>query len=192
MSVTIWAGALVVITLGMACGLTFTKAGADYLLRHQLTYLRHLPESPSSSNDVVYVLGGTSDSVKARLRTASSLIGSGKAARVLLGTRKHECGRESLGALGLGIDAECVAFEEGVFGTWSEAKALSRIAREQGYRRLILVTSPYHGRRVWESFSSTVEQPDVRLYLYLSNEPVDRRNLLPEYVKLLVYRAVLL
>jgi hypothetical protein len=54
-----------------------------------------------------------------------------------------------------------------------------------------LVTSPFHSRRVWESFSSTIDHPDARLYLYLSNEPVHRRYLLPEYVKLLAYRALL-
>jgi uncharacterized SAM-binding protein YcdF (DUF218 family) len=184
--------AAAVVSLAIGFGLSLTQAGAEYLL-HRLTFVRLLPESPSSPSDAVYVLGGTSDSVKARLGRAAGLIGSGKATRVLLGARKEDCGRESLRALRLGIEgAECVAFEEAFFGTWSEAKALSRITRDRGYRRLILVTSPYHGRRVWESFSSTVEQPDVRLYLYLSSEPVDRGNLLPEYVKLLVYRAVLL
>jgi uncharacterized SAM-binding protein YcdF (DUF218 family) len=62
---------------------------------------------------------------------------------------------------------------------------------ERGYRRLILVTSAYHSRRVWESFSRTVAQPDAKLFLYLSDEPAYLRHLLPEYVKLLLYRAVL-
>ena len=191
LTATYWPAAAAVVSLGIVFGLSLTEAGAEYLL-HRLTFVRLLPESPSSPSDAVYVLGGTSDSVKARLGRAAGLIGSGKATRVLLGARKDDCGRESLRALRVGIEAECVAFEEAFFGTWSEAKALSRIARDRGYRRLILVTSPYHGRRVWESFSSNVERPDVRLYLYLSGEPVDRGNLLPEYVKLLVYRAVLL
>lgn len=191
LTATYWLAAAAVVSLAIVFGLSLTEAGAEYLL-HRLTFVRLLPESPSSSSDVVYVLGGTSDSVKARLRAAANLIGSGKAARLLLGTPKDECGRARLGALRLGIDAECVAFDEELFGTWSEAKVLSRIVRERGYRRLILVTSPYHGRRVWESFSSTIEQPDGRLYLYLSDEPVNRHNLLREYVKLLVYRALLL
>ena len=79
-----WLGGLVVIASGIAWGLTLTRAGAEYLLHHQLTYVRHLPESASSSNDVVYVLGGTAESIKAKLQTASSLIRSGKAAHVLL------------------------------------------------------------------------------------------------------------
>ena len=191
LTATCWLAAAAVVSLGIVFGLGLTEAGAEYLLQ-RLTFVRHLPESPSSPSDAVYVLGGTSDSVRARLGRAAGLIGSRKATRVLLGARKDECGLESLRALRLGIEAECVAFEEAFFGTWSEAKALSRIVRERGYRRLILVTSPSHGRRVWESFSSTIEQPDGRLYLYLSDEPVDRHNLLREYVKLLVYRAVLL
>jgi uncharacterized SAM-binding protein YcdF (DUF218 family) len=86
---------------------------------------------------------------------------------------------------------ELVLLEEGFFGTWSEAKALSRLAKAKGLRQLVLVTSPYHSRRVWESFSRTVEQSQTALFLYHSNEPVRLRLLLAEAVKLFVYRAVL-
>ena len=156
---------------------------------------------------VVYVLGGTLDSLKAKFRTASKLIREGKAARVLVLSEpglvafRPDLGRnptfnewmvEEFRALGVAADAiEFVAIEEGFFGTWSEAKSLSHLLRERGFGRLILVTSPFHSRRAWESFSRTIEQPDTNLFLYLSDEPAYRRHLLTEYVKLLFYRALL-
>ena len=97
-----------------------------------------------------------------------------------------------LGTLGVAADAvEFVAIEEGFFGTWSEANSLSHFLRQRGPRRLILVTSPLHSRRAWESFSRTVEQPDKNLFVYLSDEPAYRRHLLTEYIKLILYRALL-
>jgi uncharacterized SAM-binding protein YcdF (DUF218 family) len=199
-------GCAAAIALVIGCGLAFTKDVSGFLL-HRLTYVRHLPESASTHNDVVYVLGGTADSLEAKFRTASKLIRDGKVARVLVLSQQAvmtfdpALGRnltadewvvENLGALGITAKAiEFVAFEEGFFGTWSEAKGLSRLVRERGYRRLILVTSAFHSRRVWESFSRTIEQPDTSLFLYLSDESAYRRHLLPEYVKLLLYRALL-
>jgi len=180
---------------------------ASEFLLYRLTYVRHLPESASTPNDVVYVLGGTPGSLKAKFQTASKLIRDGRAARVLVLSQQAlmafspALGRNlsadewvvgNLGAFGITADAiEFIAIEEEFFGTWSEAKGLSRVVRERGYRRLILVTSPFHSRRVWESFSRTIEQPDTRLFLYLSDESAYRRHLLPQYFKLLLYRALL-
>jgi uncharacterized SAM-binding protein YcdF (DUF218 family) len=176
-------------------------------LLHRLTYVRHVPESGSTRMDVVYVLGGTPYSLRAKFKTASELIREGRAARVLVLSQQtatafspalgrnltaNEWAVKTLGAFGVSADAiDFVAVKDGFFGTWSEAKALSRIVRERGYRRLILVTSPYHSRRVWESFSRTVERPDTSLFLHLSDESSYRRHLFPEYVKLLFYHALL-
>jgi uncharacterized SAM-binding protein YcdF (DUF218 family) len=199
-------GGFAVIALVIGCGLAFRKDASEFLL-YRLTYVRHLPESASTHNAVVYVLGGTPDSLKAKFKTASKLVRDGRAARVLVLSQQalmafgpargrnltaDEWAVENLGAFGITADAiEFVAFEEGFFGTWSEAKGLSRLVAERGYRRVILVTSAFHSRRVWESFSRTIGQPDTSLFLHFSEEPAYLRHLLPEYVKLLVYRALL-
>jgi len=199
-------GCFAVIALVIGCGLAFSKDASEFLL-YRLTYVQHLPESASTHNDVAYALGGSADSLKAKLQTASKLVRDGKAARVLVLSQqalmafRPALGRnltfdewvvENFGTLGIKADAiELVAFDEGFFGTWSEAKGLSHVVRERGYRRLILVTSPFHSRRVWESFSHTIEQPDTSLFLYVSDEPAYRRYLFPEYVKLLLYRLLL-
>jgi len=62
-------GCFAVIALVIGCGLAFRKDASDFLL-HRLTLVRHLPESASTHNDVVYVLGGTPDSLKAKFQTA--------------------------------------------------------------------------------------------------------------------------
>lgn len=183
------------------------RKDAGELLRHQLTYVRPIPDSPSSPDDVAYVLGGTPESLEAKFRIAASLLREGKASRVLLLSQQslmayspaldrnltvNEWAVQNLGALGIKAAAiDIVGVEEGFFGTWSEAKALSRVVSERGYRRLILVTSAYHSRRVWESFSRSAGQSSTTLFLYHSDEPAYLRHLLPEYVKLLLYRAVL-
>ncbi len=199
-------GCLALIALVIGLWLAYGKHASESLL-YRLTYVRHLPESASTHNDAVYVLGGTADSLKAKLLTASRLVQDGRAARVLVLRQQglmafgpargrnltaDEWVVEELDAYGIKANAlEFVEFDERFFGTWSEAKGVSHVVRDRGFRRLILVTSPFHSRRVWESFSRTIDQPDTRLFLYLSDEPTYSRHLLTEYTKLLLYSALL-
>jgi len=199
-------GCFAVVALVTLAAVVSTKNAAEFLL-YRLTHVRHLPEAVSSHADVVYVLGGTADSLKAKFRIAAKLVRDRRATRVLvlsetelmayspaLGRNPtvNEWAVAEFGALGVAAGAiEFVALEEGFFGTWSEANGLSQFLRERRLRRLILVTSPLHSRRAWESFSRTVEQPDKNLFLYLSDEPTGRRHALTEYAKLILYRALL-
>lgn len=201
-----WLVFFVVLALFIICGFAYRRHASEFFLQ-RLTWVRHLPESGSAGTDVVYVLGGNDQSLKMKFRTASKLVREGRAARILvlsqpslmafspaleLNLTFDEWVIATLGGFGVRSSAiELVAFEEGYFGTWSEAKGISRLVSERGYRRLILVTSPFHSRRVWESFSRTVERADTHLFLYLSNETVPLRFLLLEYAKLLLYRAQL-
>lgn len=195
---------VVVVLLG--CAVFFTGEVSEFLLK-RLTFDRHLPDSPSSRGDVVYVLGGTSDSLEAKFRTAAALVRSGKAARVLVASQQtlmgyspslgrnlmaNEWVEERFAALGVAADViDYVNLEAGYFGTWSEAETLSRILRHRGFHRLILVTSPYHSRRAWESFSCVIDSPESRLFVYLSNEPTQITSVIAEYLKLLLYRLLL-
>jgi uncharacterized SAM-binding protein YcdF (DUF218 family) len=197
---------LVVVALLIGSALAFQEYTLGFMLQ-PLSYSRHFPEPVSAQGASVYVLGGTTDSLRSKLEASSRLVHDGKAERVLVQSRQalmsfspdlnrnlsaDEWARKRLADAGVPADRiEFVALEEGFFGTWSEAKALSRIAKERGLRRLVLMTAPYHSRRVWESFSHTIEQPETRLFLYHSNEPASLRLLLPEYVKLSFYRILL-
>jgi uncharacterized SAM-binding protein YcdF (DUF218 family) len=172
-----------------------------------LSFSRHFPEPVLAPGGVVYVLGGTDDSLRSKFETSSRLVRDGKGTRVLVLSQHalmsfspdqnrnltaNEWAADRLVDFGVPADRiEFVALDQGFFGTWSEAKALSRLAKERALPRLVLVTSRYHSRRVWESFSRTVEQPDTRLFLYHSDEPASLRLLLSEHLKLLLYRALL-
>ena len=199
------------VTSAFAVSLTVSpvlrQRASEYLL-DQLTYSRSLPDDSDRLFDVLYVLGGTPDSLEAKFKVAANLLRQGKAALLLVSSENTrmrfsaDLGRNmtwnewvlsELKKLGIGSDAvRLVILEEGFFGTWSEAKAVSRLVREEGNGRLILVTAPYHSRRVWESFSHTTRNPEMRLFLYLSDERVYLRNLFVEYVKLQVYRLLFL
>lgn len=199
--------ACVAILAVVTVGVTAYRTEATEFLRYRLAYVRELPESASAHNDVVYVLGGDPHSLKAKFRTASKLVRDGRATRVLVLSQQtlmafspalgrnltaDEWAVENLGAHGVAADAiNLVTIEKGFFGTWSEAKTLSRLVRERRYGRLVLVTSALHSRRTWESFSRTIEQPDTRLFLYHSGERGYLRYLLLEYIKLHFYRALL-
>lgn len=50
-------------------------------------------------------------------------------------------------------DTEIVRVDGKIFGTLSEAETLSRIASGRGYRNLLLITAPYHTKRVRLAFS---------------------------------------
>jgi uncharacterized SAM-binding protein YcdF (DUF218 family) len=172
-----------------------------------LTHERQLPASASAEHGVVYVLGGTPDSLERKFETAARLVRERKADRILVLSQAElmafsparnrnltvdEWAVENLAAFGVSADSiELVVVEEGFFGTWSEAQGVSGLAKKQSFQRLILVTSPYHSRRVWESFSRTAAEPDTRLFLYHSDEAASLRLLLPEYIKLFVYRMLL-
>jgi uncharacterized SAM-binding protein YcdF (DUF218 family) len=197
---------IAVIALVIGCGFALRNDASQFLLQ-RLTYARHLPEAAADRGNAVYVLGGTPDSLVAKFQTASKLIRDGRAARVLVLSQRGlmefspalgrnltaaEWAVANLRDFGTATDAiEFVQIEEGFFGTWSEAKGVSRFVEERGYRPLILVTSALHSRRVWESFAQTIEKPETDLFLYLSDEPAQLRHLLPEYFKLLLYRALL-
>lgn len=204
-----WLACVGGIAVLVGLGLGYKQQVAQFLLR-RLTVERHLPPASDAASgrvDVVYILGGTVESLEAKFRTGAKLIREGRAARVLVLSQRalmrfdpalgrnltaDEWAVQTLGRLGVGPDAvEAVAIAPGFWGTWSEAKGLSRLVNQRGYRRVVLVTSPYHSRRVWESFSRTVDDADARLFLYVSDEPAYLRHVVPEFFKLLVYRVLL-
>jgi uncharacterized SAM-binding protein YcdF (DUF218 family) len=170
-----------------------------------LTYAR--PLSPASPPGVVYVLGGTPESLQAKFVVAAGLLKDGRATRVLVLNQRgamefspvlgrnlsaNEWALARLGELGVPADAiGLVDVEQGFFGTWSEARSLPPFVRQRGYRTLILVTSAYHSRRAWESFAASSERFREDLYVHLSDEPVHLRDLVPEYLKLQLYRILL-
>jgi len=168
---------------------------------------KHLPESISEKElkikPMIYVLGGNQDSLVNRFRKAASLYHKGFSKKILILSRpgitefSPELGRNltnnewairELERLNVKKeDIEPVSVQKKGFGTLSEAKDLSDIARKKGCNRLILVTSDYHTRRVLHTFLKYGSDNSFELYIYGSEGKKDFIVLLSEYMKLLMY-----
>lgn len=165
---------------------------------------------PASSSEkglkikpMIYVLGGNQDSLVNRFRKAASLYHEGFSKKILIFSRpgiteySPELGRNmtnnewairELEKLDVRReDIEPVSVKKKGFGTLSEAKDLSDIARRKGCNRLILVTSDYHTRRVLHTFLKYGSDNSFELYIYGSEDEKDLRSILSEYMKLFIY-----
>lgn len=166
------------------------------------------PAGPLREKTFIYVLGGSQDGLKDKLKVAADLYHRGEAGKVFIyNERKVSVYSSLIGkrlTLGewsfqelmrLGIpekDIEFAQIEEGFFGTFSEAKGISEIASRMGYKRLVLVTSSVHTMRTWLSFSKFMNRPDSELYVYIANDHVYLDDLFREYLKLIIYKSFLI
>ncbi len=165
-------------------------------------------KSTSRSETAIYVLGGSQDSLENKFKTASDLYHQGMAGKILILSRRgithyspllkrnftnDEWAVRRLVSHGVKEgDIELISIKEDFWGTFNEAKHISDVAIRRGYKNLILITSSYHTMRVWKSFSRFLQKHDIKLYIYMSDDPVGLRHLLPEYFKLLIYDNILL
>ena len=157
---------------------------------------------------VAYVLGGTQESLSYKLKTVGRLYSEGTVRKFLI---LHRPGiTEYSPALGRnytndewitvqlrkeGVSAENVEFvpvPPASFDTFAEARAVSALARSRRLKRLVLVSSTHHTRRVWLSFSHFNADNAVEFYAYGSGESAAISELLMEHLKLRMYRYVVL
>jgi uncharacterized SAM-binding protein YcdF (DUF218 family) len=181
-----------------------------YFLMDQLVKFEPVPEGfhYSIPINVIYVLGGSPESLDNRFKTASDLYKMGIAQKILIDSgqtmmnysplmkRNLTYNEWTVGILtSLGVnekDIEPVSVEKGFWGTYSEAKSISDTVLKRNYKALILVSSKYHTMRVWESFSKFAKNRNLSLYIYGADDYPGMRNLLQEYLKLQIYRTLLL
>jgi len=178
----------------------------------ELVMEKHIPETISNhdfkKSTLIYVLGGSQNSLIHRFRKASRLYHQGLSGKILILSRpgitefnpalgrnmtNDEWSRRELERFNVSKeDIEPVSVPKRFFGTLSEGKRLSNIVRIYKCRRLILVTSDYHTRRVHNTFSKYSSNDSLEIYLYGSTETRSLRVLLYEYVKLLLYDHLIL
>jgi len=165
-------------------------------------------EEPLSSETVVYVLGGSHKDLKQRFNTAAALWRQGPCGSIVLfsapGVAEYEpeSGRSLTNdewqikkLTGLGVPREVldpVSFKKGIFGTFTEAKGLSVLAAQRGYKRILLVTSQFHTRRTWITFSKTFAKRNIAISIRAAHDSVTLGELLSEYLKYLIYKDILL
>lgn len=197
--------------LGVDLGDNLPVRYAGGVLLRSLVNERKLPPGPTipgrGDPTLIYVLGGSQESLKWRLPLAATLYHRVSGSRVMfmnvpeiteyspaLGrnyTHDEWVTRVMAEANVPATDIEFIAMPPGNFGTLGEARHISGLVNGRHHGRLILVTSAYHTRRVSIAFSRFLG--DRReLYIYGSGERIPFHHLVAEYIKVLFYRNILI
>lgn len=157
---------------------------------------------------LIYVLGGNQGSLASRFETASRLYRDGVAGKIhILGRpgitefspklrrnlTNDEWSARELEKLGVAKgDIVPVPVEPSFFGTLAEAKRVSGLLRETGCRRLVLVSSSYHTKRSFDSFSAFLSGGPVEIYVYGAGASAGFVDLAVENLKRIVYDRLLI
>ena len=161
------------------------------------------------SFDVVYVLGGAQPSMRMKYERLGSLCRKIAYTNIMILDRPGITGYNAEEGRNLtnnewslmrlereGIkrqDIELVSIDEGYFGTFSEARAVTGLMKERGYRTVLLITAPHHTARVKKSFNRMLEgEPGMTSYVTGSEEVAAVGELLMENLKLMIYTFILL
>jgi len=168
-----------------------------------------VPESLSEDQrkTAIYVLGGDQNSLRVKYATTARIYHAGIGKKVMVlykpgiaeydkvlnrNLTNDEWSLKQLEGLGLAYqDIEFISLPKSYFGTFSEAKGIADIITKRGIKRLYLVCSSYHAKRVWITFSAFLRNTGVAINIYSADEKVGLRVLLDEYVKLVFYDNLL-
>jgi hypothetical protein len=159
---------------------------------------------PPDTSSVAYIFGGTQDSLSYKWKTVGRLYAEGTVRKILVlhrpGITEYSpaIGRNftndewSIGKLkeeGVAAeDVEFISVPPATFDTFSEAKVISALARSRRLKRLALVSSTHHTKRVWLSISYFNADNAFESYTYGSEERAGSSELLMENLKLGMYR----
>ena len=183
----------------------------DYL-KERLVFEKYI--STDNATDIkekkaiLYVLGGNQGSLRQRYLKASELYHLGLSRKIMILSRpgitefnpnlgrnltNDEWSIRELSILNVQKkDIELVSVKPGYFGTLQEAMRVTEINRKRGGGRIILVTSSYHTRRAFLSFSEFQKNPSNKIYVYGTVDAKNIINIISEYVKLFLYEKFLL
>lgn len=131
--------------------------------------------------DAIVVVSGDSD----RMKQAINLYKQGYAPKLILSGAAKEGFTSNALAMHIeasqsGIPNEAVILEENANNTYENALYTKEIVLSQGMKNIILVTSPYHQRRVYETFKNMFKESGIQLQnspsIYSSWKPNDWWN----------------
>ncbi|HCE30982.1 hypothetical protein A2778_05480 [Candidatus Daviesbacteria bacterium RIFCSPHIGHO2_01_FULL_40_24] len=122
------------------------------------------PSDNLSRADAIVVVSGDSD----RMRQAIDLYKQGYAPKLILSGAARDGITSNALAMHIeasqsGIPNEAVILEEKANNTYENALYTKEIVLSQGMQNIILVTSPYHQRRVYETFKNVFKGSKVKL-----------------------------
>lgn len=151
----------IIIILGfiLLLGLIYQQKIPHKLLGHYLS-----PSDTLTQADAIVVVSGDGD----RMKHAIDLFKQGLATKLILsGAASDGLTSNALAmhieASAAGIPNESVIMEEKATNTFENALYTKEIVISQGMDNIILVTSPYHQRRVYETFKAAFRGSQVEL-----------------------------
>jgi uncharacterized SAM-binding protein YcdF (DUF218 family) len=175
-------------------------------IEQALTTVDPIPSETKA--DAIYILGGGQESLEQKFKTASNLYKREICNKILIAHRSgtteyspelnrnltnNEWSIRQLKKLSIPRqDIEIIKLEEGFFGTLSEAKGISSLARERNYKNIILISSPEHTRRVKISFEHFLQNASTKTYTLGSEQQPSLMETITELIKLNIYKYFLL
>lgn len=122
------------------------------------------PSSNLTKSDAIVVVSGDDD----RIKHAIDLYKQGYAPKLILSGAARDGLTSNALAMHLeasraGITNEAVIMEEKAYNTYENALYTKEIVLSNNMRNIILVSSPYHQRRVYETFRSVFRGSGVKL-----------------------------
>ena len=117
-------------------------------------------DEPKAS-EVIVCLSGVE-----RIRKAAELYHEGLAPRIILTVQTN---KQAL--TGLGVPEDRITLAPGPQTTYQEALAVAPILREKGYRSALIVTDPYHLRRVRWTFGHVFKNQPINMIFVASDMP---------------------
>lgn len=183
-----------------------------FYLMKGLVFEHHLPRDNGGrlhdTSSVVYILGGSQESLRYKCKTVGRLYAEGAARNVLVLHRpgiteyspalgrnltNDEWAAEKLKEEGVAVEnVEFIPVPPASFDTFAEASVISSLALARRVKRLVLVSSTHHTKRVWISFSHFNVDNAFESYTYVSEERAGIFELLMENLKLRLYRYIIL
>ena len=177
------------------------------LIKNEVVYdnnhIMDLNDNTYSNTTMIYVLGGNQKDLSGRYEVASGLYHRRISGKIYFLSRegitefspaiKRNLTNDEWSVREMGIhdvkaaDTIPVSVPDGIFGTLSEAEVVAEIAKRSGCRRLVLVSSVNHTRRVFTTFRSVLSSDAPQVYVYGAEDENEFEQLLTEYAKLLSY-----
>ena len=122
------------------------------------------PSDKLTKADVIIVISGGSDRIKHAINLyhegfASKMILSGAAKKGPVSNAKAM----QIEASKAGVLNDDIILEEKATSTYENAIFTKKIIKSQGFHKIILVTSPYHQRRAYETFKYVLSDLSVQI-----------------------------
>lgn len=173
-----------------------------------LSYLTCVDSLPQEKNfDGVYILGGSQESLTAKYKTLASLYDQERFTEIIILSRpgiteySRDLGRNltndewsSMLLESYGVPKRYVhtlEIESGFFGTYSEAKGVSKMAEQRNWNSLLLITSPHHTKRARKSFEYFMNETTADIKIAAPEMQIGLFGLLAELFKLKFYQFFL-